>query len=314
MNTNARTDETVGVVVARFQTPTLHDGHRYLLDYVKRYHEKLCVVLGYSDIVPTARNPLDLATRKKMLHGAYPAAHILIQQDMPSDLLWSQTLDALLTREFPGQSIRLYGSRDSFIPHYVGHGALPVSEVIPFPTQHSGTSLRNGEALHVRDSEDFRAGAIYAATKRHPISFQTVDVAIVKKELDGTISLLMAGKKSDGGKLRFVGGFVDPKDPSLERAAKREAMEETSMIEIDDMQYLGSFRVADHRYHGGRDGVMTALFKAQFIFGAPHPNDDIDFLRWIRPEELEEVIVETHRVLAQTLLCSLNHNLKGEAP
>src|SRR5690242_14087120 len=77
---------TVGVVVARFQTPELHEGHRYLLSTVAALHRDMLVVLGspsYSCLAE--RNPMDFATRRIMVRLAYPGATIVELIDSPSD-------------------------------------------------------------------------------------------------------------------------------------------------------------------------------------------------------------------------------------
>ena len=58
-------------------------------------------------------------------------------------------------------------------------------------------------------------------------------------EYDKKILLTKRGEEPGKGKLDLPGGFVDPKE-SAEDAIKREIREELN-IEIEDLQYLGSF-------------------------------------------------------------------------
>ena len=59
------------VIIARFQTPYLHEGHRQLISQVKTNHAKLIIVLGISPIVGSRKNPYDYYTREKQaLEGA----------------------------------------------------------------------------------------------------------------------------------------------------------------------------------------------------------------------------------------------------
>ncbi len=37
-----------GVIIARFQTPFLHEGHKALIQSVKENHKKIVIVLGVS--------------------------------------------------------------------------------------------------------------------------------------------------------------------------------------------------------------------------------------------------------------------------
>src|SRR6218665_3615127 len=110
--------KSIGVIVARFQSPYLHEGHHLLIQSVNQKHNKTIVVLGVSPVLGSRKNPLDFATREKMIKKAYPDAVVLPLPDHPLDTKWSQQLDTLLSQAFPGSSFNLYGSRDSFIPFY----------------------------------------------------------------------------------------------------------------------------------------------------------------------------------------------------
>ncbi len=62
----------IGVIVARFQTPYLHEGHKAIIDQVKSQHNKVVVVLGVSPVLGSKKNPLDFPTREKLLKKTYP--------------------------------------------------------------------------------------------------------------------------------------------------------------------------------------------------------------------------------------------------
>lgn len=296
----------VGVVVARFQSPELHHGHRSLLNSVLDMHRDVLVILGRSEVQLSSHDPLDHETRVAMISAHYPNVRIIPLNDRRSNEEWSAALDALIAKEFPKRKVLLYGGRQSFIDAYSGTHEANVLEETP---SISGTEFRNRVAESPRPTPDFRAGVIYASQKRFPISYQTVDVAVVNYD-QGLV--LLGKKKGDGGKLRFIGGFVDPKDESLERAAKREVIEETSHIEIDSLKYLGSFRVDDWRYKGKEDGIMTAFFAAHFIFGAPKAADDLDEVMWTPWQEITKVLVAEHQPLGATLTKHLTEQPKKE--
>ena len=123
----------IGVIIARFQTPHLHEGHRTVIDSVRENHNKVVVVLGISPVLGSRRNPLDFPTREKLIKKEYPELVVLPLADHPLDMTWSSNLDTLLNSTFPGNSFVLYGSRDSFIKHYSGTKKIqtPIRKFIP---------------------------------------------------------------------------------------------------------------------------------------------------------------------------------------
>jgi bifunctional NMN adenylyltransferase/nudix hydrolase len=94
--------KTIGVIIARFQSPYLHDGHRALVESVKRNHNKTIIVLGVSPVRGGRKNPLDYHTREAMIKKSFPDVMVLPLPDHPLDVKWSQNLDGLLGNAFPG--------------------------------------------------------------------------------------------------------------------------------------------------------------------------------------------------------------------
>lgn len=291
MNTN-----TVGVIVARFQTTELHAGHRFLLDEVSERHPKMLVVLGSPQTwVATVKNPLDFATRRELVLRAYPNALIAEARDNRSNAIWSAKLDRIIREACPGHEPVLYGSRDSFLSYYTGKARrveLPPVEGA------CATDVRTDVTMHPSHTADFRAGAIYAAAMRPPIVYQAVDIAIIDRDRK---RVLLGRKVEEEGRLRFIGGFVDTTDSSLEAAAKREAYEETSGLEIADLRYLGSERIDDWRYRKTSDRLMTAFFVATYVFGHAQASDDLDGLEWVDLDSFETRLVEAHHPLGALL-------------
>jgi len=306
------TQPGIGVIIARFQTTELHAGHRALLDEVTSKHRHVLVVLGVArTYVPTFNNPLDVERRAEMVRQRYPNVRVVSHRDCRSNGLWSENLDKLILEAFPNETdATLYGSRGSFIPSYKGRFRcveLPEAALI------SATELRQEAVDHPALTREFRAGMVYTATTRPPLVFQTVDVAIVDADRE---RVLLGSKREDEGDLRFIGGFVDGADPSLEVAARREAFEETGGIELADFRYMGSLKIDDWRYRNARDSIMTAFFVATHVFGAPKASDDLDgSCQWYNfvpgfatsatgtsATSLEPRLVEEHRPLLRMLV------------
>ncbi len=299
--------ETIGVIVARFQVPCLHKGHRYLINYVNSRCEKLVIVLGTPRSFPTKKNPLSFEMRRVMIARQYPNAIIASLPDTKLDAQWSTALDAVIASALCGKvdgiQVTLYGSRDSFITHYSG---VHQTELVPPLGNVNGTKHRERLA-DVADSVKFREGIIHTQMSRPPIVYPTVDVAIIRAE---TGEVLLGGKACDGGKLRFIGGFVDPtKDASYADAGKREAFEETNGMEIADLKQIGSAKIDDWRYRGTEDCVITSFFIATYVFGALTPSDDLDYLTWIPVLQVMEHLVPEHEPLGHMLISHFNQTL-----
>lgn len=272
-----------GVIIARFQTPYLHEGHTHLINNIQQKHNKLVVVLGVAPIVGTRKNPYDYHTREKLLKKQYPNIVVLPLSDHPNDSMWSQSLDQLLTSAFPSEKFVLYGSRDSFIPYYTGK--IETQE-LPEHGDYNATQLRAMFADLVFDSQDFRAGIIYAYNHQYTKVYPTVDVAVFRN--DKTEILL--GSKHINNKWRLLGGFSDPEDNNFEEAAKRELLEEAGPIEVGTLSYEMSCKIDDWRYRNEADKIITTVFSCDHIFGTPKGQDDIAEVDWFKIKDLKNMM------------------------
>lgn len=283
-------DFTIGVIVARFQVAELHEGHKQLINTVLRYHKKVIIFLGMSKKSSDKNSPLDFANRRAMIHEAYPNVIVLPQLDMRDDNKWSANLDAQISLPFGELSAVIYGSRDSFIPHY--HGKYKVIEVLP-KTPVNGTAERLVVSREVVPSVDFRKGIIYQTFTQRPVIYPTVDVVAYNDE-----GQILLAKKPNEVLYRFIGGFVDRTDTCWEHAAKREFMEESGGCEIGDLKYVASSKINDWRYAKSESGIMTTLFLGKFLWGNPTASDDIAVLEWEYPSNISsrDIMVE-HREL-----------------
>jgi len=298
----------VGVLIGRFQSPELHQGHLDLLAEVYNRHRKVVVFLGVRPGPKlTRKNPLDFMTRKRMLQEAYPDLTILPLLDAPTDEQWSAKLDERLEEVTDGLSVLLYGSRDSFVPSYKGkHQVIELENSVTI----SATEVREAAANKVLNTEDFRRGVVYAAFNRWPVSFQAVDIACVRNK-DKDPHIILGRKSTDPlGHWRFPGGFVSVTDKSLEQAASRELYEEVEGISVHaNPTYLGSCCVDDWRYRGEDDQILTSLFMFDFFHGAPKAADDLAEVRWFPiTEDNKHGVLPGHQPLFQLVLDYLNRS------
>jgi len=295
-------DFTIGVIMARFQTHKLTEGHIKFVNQVCSNHPKVIIFLGISNIPNSKSNPLDFATRKAMIQERYPDVVVLPQRDNRDDKVWSKNLDAQITMPYGELSAVLYGSRDSFIPHY--HGKYPVIELITDIIA-SATDYRKKVGNEIIPSEDFRAGVIHGTWAQRPVTYPTVDVVAYNDKGE-----VLLGKKPNEKKYRFIGGFVDRTDTSWEHAAKREFAEETGGCAIDDLRYVASSQIKDWRYVGSESGIMTTLFIGKFLWGKVTATDDIESLAWVTPDSIivENDIMPEHQELFTKLLDYLVKN------
>lgn len=294
----------VGVAVGRFQIDHLHEGHVAMLNTITHNHKKVIIFLGMPAGDGGHKNPLDYHTRESMIKELYPNAIILPLKDNRSDEVWSKNLDTLIDLTF-GEPAILYGSRDSFLPHY--HGKHETIELMEYE-KHNGTEQRKMIANMNIPSSDFRKGIIKGVLQQRPITYPTVDVVAYKPQ---TQEILLA-KKPDETMYRFIGGFVDRDDIDWEMAARREFYEETGGCEIDGFKYIASSKINDWRYRSSESGIMTTLFLGTFVFGHVKPSDDIAVLDWVKPFEIDvdTEIMPEHRELYKKLLNHLNKLIK----
>lgn len=280
----------VGVVIGRFQVGQLHEGHVALLSTVAGKCSRLVVLVGESPAQLNAHDPLPFFCREDAIKALFPQATILPLPDQQSDRLWSQQIDSLLLPFVRYGTITIYGGPDSAKQHYSGQYAY---ETLDIERKVSGTEIR--KATDLGFSWEFRSGMIYASQQRFPTSYQAVDIAV---EREGHVLL---GRKAGEDKLRFPGGFVEPTDPDLERAATRELWEECGMISVSPMRYLGSARIDDWRYRSSPDKIMSALYGCKYLWGQVKAGDDLAQALWIPRHRIRDEVHDGHQPLVEIL-------------
>ncbi len=297
--------DSVGVIIGRFHVSTPHAGHDGLIKYVKERHKDVLIVLGRPATYATDHDPLPYDLRRSMIEKRYPDVTIVGLTNVRTDEAWSQELDRLIAETFPGRTAILYGSRDSFRDTYSGELS---TEHVPEIDRYNATAIREKIKNMPSKAGAFLRGVIYATMIREPITYPTVDIGVYRRNCDGNrpaIQVLLGRKRHDPkGKYRFFGGFVDPTDKSYEHAIRRERLEESGEYELTDPEYVCSHRVDDWRYRGTKDGIMTILFRAQYLWGALQAADDIEELDWFDLNIIQSVLVEEHLPLGEKYLAS----------
>ncbi|PSL49436.1 bifunctional NMN adenylyltransferase/nudix hydrolase [Chitinophaga niastensis] len=288
-----------GVIIARFQTPSLHEGHLELIRQVKQKHNRVLIILGVSPVKGSRKNPLDFYTRERMIKQQFPEIIVLPLSDQKSDQVWSKKLDELLHNNFPHETFVLYGSRDSFMGTYTGRYT---TEALPPVKDYNATAMREAISDKVFDTDEFRSGIIYNTYNLFPSVYATVDIALFRNNK----TQLLLGRKPNETAWRFPGGFSDPTDDNFEMAAIRELQEECGTMETSPMEYVTSMRVNDWRYRSEVNKIITTLFSTDLLDGEPAAGDDLAEVRWITVTDIPEMIskgeiTDTHLPLLEKL-------------
>lgn len=286
----------VGVIVARFQSPFLHDGHVDIITQVTSLHPRVVILLGNSPVRCSKNNPLDFQARKAMIETQFPTVEIYYIEDVGDNGVWSKNLDQLIRKSVgPSQKAVLYGSRDSFIAAY--GGKYPTIELVPTKFI-SAREIRKTVGIKTKNTQEFREGVVWAVENQYPAVHPTVDFAIVNFD---TKEVLMARKPNEE-LLRFPGGFADTNTPSYEADVLREAQEETGLTNLGEPMYIGSTLIDDWRYRSEQNKIKTLLFVVKYQGGEPKADDDIADVRWVNILSLgSEQVVRTHRPLVEML-------------
>ena len=299
--TNEHITSQVGVVIGRFQVDEIHAGHMELLRHVQRKHPSMLILLGGKRAPQDRENPMEFAPRAQMMCKVFPQAIILPIWDCETDEQWSINVDDIIKSVFPGRKAILYGGRDSFRKHYAG--SFTCREMDFYRTA-SGTSVRKNVASFPEDDPAFRRGVIFSLMNLQPRIFTTVDIAVIKTTPDITKNNksiwpiynkeVLLGRKKDAKLWRFPGGFWDISDPTAEIAARRELLEETSLLALG-IKYITSQTIDDWRSRGAEDvSHKTLLFVVTDFKGEPKGGDDLPEVKWfpLNEETLTEVTPE----------------------
>ena len=278
------------LVVGRFQSVNLDKE----IEFIKQLkHDKVLVAIVTPQSQFTKINPFDFHVISQTILGKLlgKATCVEMKTKRYPDA-WTKQIDdlALDTRSF---NIYIMGEFPDYMGTYHVVKVGDDSEILSNPYQYDGPITR-----------EFRAGIAYAVSRQFDKVYNTVDIAGF---WEGN---LLLGRKKHEKLWRFVGGFVDPEDESMERAAQREFLEEAGSPLLDP-QYVCSMRVDDWRYKKGKDKIITTLFTGKIdMITPPHAGDDIneikmfDFFQEIamNPGGWKNLIVPEHIPLMGSLV------------
>lgn len=312
----------VGVIIGRFQTPRLHDGHKTLIQEVEKRHcGQVVILLG---VAPTRnrKNPLDFEMRRRMILGAFPYITVLPLPDVRDDSVWTARADSILDATYPLMTKVIYGSRDSALACYQKNGGRwPVVEM-EGAAELNATKLREEASRRPIAEEAFRAGVIYAVYNQYNRVYPTVDFALTRRNYNrnqpadeyqpAAVDVLLA-KKPGEKNWRFPGGFIDPSDQSAEHAVVREAREETGVVLYPaTVKYIGSAPINDWRLKDpGRDIVHTFFYEADVTDQPVRAGDDISEVAWFPVENLPP-LVEEHLPLKEIVENRYQNHLEAK--
>lgn len=130
----------------------------------------------------------------------------------------------------------------------------------------------------------------------NPVS--AVSIAIVRQ---GRVLLVRRGREPSRGVYAFPGGRVEP-DETLEAAARRELMEETSL----SAGRLEPYRVVlIEAAASGAPAFELTVFVGDTAEGVLHPGDDADAAGWFTAAELADLpVIESVAAIARKLLAA----------
>lgn len=290
----SKSKEVVGIIVGRFQTPSLHKGHRALFRHVIARHKTVLVVLG-TTYTPSENDPYAYEIRVGMITSTFPKQRfkfICSEALPPKDQARSRVLDLRIKAAIGDSKAVLYGSSDSIVHTY--QGAYPKRELKPVRSPRA-TEIRN--SIGIVNSVDFRKGVAWAVRTRAAISYPTVDVAVVDGE-----RVLLIEKADDPGEWRFPGVFFNPElDQSVEDAAERCIKKELRGVRAGSPVEIGSTKVEDWRLRRTKDTIVTYVMRAFYESGEPKPGEGISRVRWVPYQQVQRTIGKTHKPLAKLM-------------
>lgn len=295
----------VAVIYLPFQLPRI-DLYETLLREILSKHTYVVFALPISKVSPTKHCPLSFSMREQMIRSSLSQYVNIVA--VPNEKYFENQVKALHTAVeniWLTRQIHLY-TDTAFLEAYNGSWIVSKIQIDERPIQNLiGKQL----LLDIKDPQEaFRTGIIHAMNSQWPINWLTVDMAIIRR-VDKKVQVLL-GKKPGEKKWRFVGGFKDRKDATIEDAVLREGGEEALISGINPRDvfktptYISSRNVNDWRYRNELDGITTVFYQVEFIGTEDQlkAGDDIEEIHWFGIDILHDYDFEgEHSLLFQDL-------------
>lgn len=300
--------EGIGVLFAPFQIPSLRFGkqdHTSYIEQILTEHNQCVIALPVKRVAPTKNNPLPYETRVRMILERFPNVICVPVPDTKYPVnkiaalknavasAFSDLRGQALTFYIPMEWDDIYKAKDNF-KNFKLHTLLSAERGIrthvttkPF-TVFTATTPEEG----------VRIGMIAAMNQQFPITWGTIDMAILRTVASRRFVLL--GKKPGENGWRFPGGFKDRTDPDYETAVYREGGEEVlqdGSVPKDNFSYpayIGSREIKDWRYADEIDGITTMFFALDFVGdeNVLKANDDLAEVQWFAVNQLTNEMME----------------------
>lgn len=119
--------------------------------------------------------------------------------------------------------------------------------------------------------------------------FRTVVKALITYQGKVLIGQKEEGDKPHSGEWHFLGGHIEESDEQIEEAVRREVKEETD-LDVEVHQIVDAMM-----FSWNKDGELDALqvlYHCEASSDDAKPKDDLQDVRWVKPEDLEEELWE----------------------
>ena len=308
-------NNTVGVVIGRFQIDMLHAGHLALLDYVEEHCSRMVIFVGVRPAEASDTNPLDYETRAMMLQEYYPKATVLPIVDCHNDEVWSKNVDELIQTVYGiNAEVVIHVGRDSFAPHYKGIYHIEEHSFGEVSDKFAACDFREDLRGEIPSYQSERKGIIHAFVNMPHRFIMMVDMFMTRGNGKDSYEILV-GKKPHEEQWRLPGGRVE-QDENFRQAASRELAEETGMYLVGGSpgwKIVGDFNVPDWRVRDtDRITYKTVLMVGEYAWGKAEAGTDFVEVTWLSVDDVQNsadtLIVDEHRHLMAHAINYLDNN------